>query len=175
MKYFIFFILCVLIACDDILVNEELQLSKTYNFEICWKEFDRYYTFFDYKNIDWDSVYNVYQPLVNDNLTDNEFLDLLSSMCLTLTDRHVNIFTPFRDFNSYKFLQTNQPYNFISDNVIKEKYLENIIEFNNVIFCGDTKDNNFGYIRVRNFWYQNTPKFEAVHTILADFSGKDGI
>ena len=38
---------------------------------------DREYSFFEFKNIDWDSIYSVYRPLVNDDMNSEELFDVI--------------------------------------------------------------------------------------------------
>ncbi len=91
------------------------------NFDILWENVRDKYAFFELKNIDWDSVYNHYDPMVNDNTTDEELFTVLDSMLYDLRDGHVNLRSPFnlsRNWNWY----LNYPDNFDQD-VIERNYL----------------------------------------------------
>ena len=54
----IFFCLSLFIGCVD---EEERPNTPEGNFEALWKIMDEHYCFFDYKNIDWNAVYNIYK------------------------------------------------------------------------------------------------------------------
>ena len=56
---------------------------------------DQKYTFFDVKNINWDSVREVYRPMVNDDMSDEELFKVCADMLNTLRDGHTNLFSSF--------------------------------------------------------------------------------
>ena len=48
--------------------EDEYDNSPTGNFEALWKLIDEHYCFLDYKQIDWDSIYNVYSRQITDDM-----------------------------------------------------------------------------------------------------------
>lgn len=92
------------------------------NFDILWETVNDKYSFFEVKNINWDSVYNHYDPMVDGNTSDQQLFNILDSMLYDLRDGHVNLRSPFnlsRNWNWY----LNYPDNFNFD-IIERNYLE---------------------------------------------------
>ncbi len=91
------------------------------NFESLWQTVNEKYTFFELKNIDWDSVYTHYSPMVQNDISEMELFGILDSMLYDLRDGHVNLVAPFnlsRNWNWY----LEFPDNFDED-VIERFYL----------------------------------------------------
>jgi hypothetical protein len=81
--------------------NSSATTSPEINFETLWKEFDQRYSFFDVKKINWDSLYTVYRPQVTSTTSDQNLLQIMSSMLGNLKDGHVSLTTPVGSY-SYK-------------------------------------------------------------------------
>jgi hypothetical protein len=64
-------------------------------FDEAWTFADRRYAFFEFKDVDWDSVRDRYRPMVEDGMSQEALLDVLDDAFYTLRDGHVNIRTPF--------------------------------------------------------------------------------
>jgi hypothetical protein len=65
------------------------------NFEILWREFDRHYSFFVLKGIDWDETYARYRPQVTGSTSPKQLYDVLMEMLGTLQDGHVLLRAPW--------------------------------------------------------------------------------
>ena len=65
--------------------------SPVENFEILWKEFNNRYANFELKKVDWDSIYHIYRPMVNDSTSNTDLFKLCCHMVQTLRDGHVTI------------------------------------------------------------------------------------
>ena len=61
------------------------------NFESLWTEFDQLYGLFKVRNIDWDSVYQVYRPQVDNGMDELELYNLLVEVLTVLDDSHVGL------------------------------------------------------------------------------------
>ena len=114
------FVLCLtellLLASCELPVMQ--PSTPTGNFEALWTELDTKYCFFDYKaaeyGLDWNEVHARYAPLVNDNMTDRQLFDVLSSVVNELRDGHANLIA--KDFVSqYSDFYRRYPHNFSSD------------------------------------------------------------
>lgn len=79
----------LLFACDKVFLEEELANTPEQTFEALWQEFDEKYGLFQVKNIDWDSVYVVYRPQVNNGMSEAELYAVLTNMLDVLNDSHV--------------------------------------------------------------------------------------
>lgn len=82
--------------CADGLDTSEDPIAV---FDYFWNMFDRYYAFFELKNMDWQAQYDEYRPKVTAATTQDELFTILSDMVAPLQDSHVNIESDDADFN----------------------------------------------------------------------------
>ncbi len=106
-KYPVFLILTLflilsLVSCQKILMEQEPDDNPLSNFESLWNTANEKYSFFEYKNISWDNVYDEYRPQVYDGMSDYELFNILGNMLNELKDGHVNLTSPF-DISRYSF------------------------------------------------------------------------
>lgn len=92
------------------------------NFEMFWTEFDRYYPFFVYKQIDWDSLHRVYRPQVTSRTTGDQLFGVLYAMVDTLQDGHIWISTPYGTYYGRRRTAEPAPTDY-SHEVIEQSYL----------------------------------------------------
>ena len=75
-RYIVFVVLglsCSLYSCEKLFIKPDKENTPINNFELLWKDFDENYSFFEYKKINWDSLYNVYRPLVHNEMKSRDF------------------------------------------------------------------------------------------------------
>jgi hypothetical protein len=60
-------------------------------FDEVWDKFDQNYSYFEYKDIDWDAVRTLYRPQFADDLTPDQFAEELVEMLSVLHDWHVDV------------------------------------------------------------------------------------
>lgn len=85
-------------------MDENPNDSPQENFDILWNTINEKYSFLGLKDINWDSIRNHYEPLVTDNISDNDLFNIMDSMLYDLEDGHVNLVSPFnisRNWNWY--------------------------------------------------------------------------
>jgi len=118
----ILFMLILIIgnSCEKILMEDQPTKDPVTNFENLWNTANEKYSFFEYKGIDWDEVYNIYRPQVNNEMSDYELFDVMASMLNELRDGHVNLTAPF-DISRYSF-KFNAPENF-DFRLVKDNYI----------------------------------------------------
>ena len=87
-------ILFIFYGCDKMFFEPDIANTPENNFEIFWKDFDRYYAQFSLRNIDWDSVYALYRPQISPSTTDRQLFNILSNIVLGINDKHVCLYTP---------------------------------------------------------------------------------
>lgn len=63
-------------------------------FDLFWDTFDRHYSYFDYKQVNWDSLRTVYRPQAMTVQTQDGLVALLKQMASPLRDVHVRFTTP---------------------------------------------------------------------------------
>jgi len=117
------------------------------NFNLLWKTIDESYCYFDYKNINWDSVYNIYSPKVSNEMSKYDFFDVCKNMLRELQDGHVNLVA---DFNvmSYDDFYLDYPQNF-NNTIVERNYLGE--DYINAYRLRAKNINGIGYLRYESF------------------------
>lgn len=89
--------LLILVCGAGCVREDEYQNDLAGNFDALWQCMDRNYCFFDYKKevygLDWDSVYAVYRPRINNQMTQQQFFEVCCDMLGELRDGHVNLYS----------------------------------------------------------------------------------
>lgn len=149
---------------DKDMVND----AKT-NFEMLWKICDEYYCYFDYKNIDWDSIYTAYEPRVYNGMSDDELFNVLGEMLGELKDGHVNLYSDYATSRYWKWFQ-DYPQNY-DERLILENYFH-YDYYSKGGFIYQFLPGNIGYIRYSSFT-DNAPEYLLNHllTIFKDCKG----
>jgi hypothetical protein len=117
---YILILFFISVSCEKILMEDEPANDPVTNFEYLWNTADEKYSFFEYKGIDWNEIYNTYRPQVTNDMSDYELFDVLGNMLNELKDGHVNLTAPF-DISRYSF-KYNAPENF-NFRLIKDYYI----------------------------------------------------
>ncbi len=136
-----------LTGCELLLFPEKSTADPVAVFEETWAFADRTYSFFEYKNIDWDAVHDRYRPLINADMTEVELFEVLADMLFELRDGHVNVSAPFdRSRNWTWFL--NSPANFNYD-LLERNYFQSKQRFVGPFVYFDFGD--VAYVRYSSF------------------------
>lgn len=80
-------------SCSNIFMKADAANTPTNCFNMLWKNVDEHYSFFKYKNVNWDSVRTQYAPKVSDKISQDSLYKVLASMLYELRDGHVNLST----------------------------------------------------------------------------------
>ena len=121
---FVFFTI-YLSSCELMFTENVPEATPQETFDYMWKVVDENYSFFTYKNIDWQQVYYDNQSRIKDNMTQEELFDVLADMLFVLRDGHVNLSTDFdfsRNWKWYLDYPTNFDYNILERNYLKDNY-----------------------------------------------------
>lgn len=108
-------------ACEKALMEGNADYSPKSNLDYLWKQADEKYSYFDVKNINWDSVYNIYAPMINSEMSEKALFNILYEMLCVLKDGHVNLVSSF-NVSRYD-ISHHAPENF-NWRLIKDYYLE---------------------------------------------------
>lgn len=122
-KSFVFLLFSVisLSSCELFIIEPNPQNTPTNNFELLWKEVNNRYTYFEYKNIDWNESYQKYKARVNDSMSDEELFDVLAEMLNDLKDGHTNLISDFDVSRNWSwYLDYPQNYN---ESIVERNYL----------------------------------------------------
>lgn len=165
----ILLLVCVitLTACEDLFFDEDPTNDAITNFEILWKRMDERYSFFEYKRVDWDSVYQVYRPQVSEDLSSQEFYDLMAEMLNSLRDAHVNLRSDF-DISFYNYY-VDYPRNF-SFSDLEKNYLGDYKITGRLI---NSIIDSVGYIHYRSF--QQPIEEDDLDFLVERFRGLKGL
>lgn len=120
MKYFSLFVLFFLFVFSSCFEEESMENSKQGNFEALWKIIDEQYCFFEYKDVDWDDVYNRYNVRISERMDNDALFAVLAEMLAELKDGHVNL-TASHDVARYWKWFEDYPDNF--DEKIQRNYI----------------------------------------------------
>jgi len=104
-------------SCHD---EPEWADNPSGNFEALWTIMDEHYTFFDYKQVDWDSVGAQYRALLRDNMSSTELFQLCGDMLKELKDGHTNLIAS-HDVSRY-WIWEHRPVNY-DERIVDETYL----------------------------------------------------
>ena len=156
-------------SCEMLFMESNPSVLPTAVFEEAWTFVDREYSFFEFKGVDWDSIHDVYSPMVNDDLDDEELFDVIADMLYELRDGHVNLRTSFdRSRNWTWFL--DEPKNFNYD-LLEREYWKEEQQFVGSFIVHDFGD--VGYMRYSSF--SNNASNSALDYILTKFKDYDGL
>ena len=139
-------------SCDNMLLEKEMPNNPVENFNALWNEFDAKYGLFQVKNIDWDSVYTIYRPQIDEYSSDDELYNVLTGMLEILNDNHVALVptNPKYPFFQSGILGKMDSINDFDLNIIKTNYLTNP-KFEDPFFTYGLLSNNVGYIHIEGF------------------------
>ena len=142
-------IISLFASCEKALFKQKGENNKAVaNFDHLWEQCDIRYAYFDYKKINWKTVYAQYRGKVYDGMSEDSLFNVMGAMLNELRDGHVNLISPFNI--SVFDVDLLGPEN-VDDRVI----LENYIGIDRIITGPFTHDflrnKEIGYIRLRSF------------------------
>ncbi len=107
-------VLCVLLvgySCEKIHMAPDASSDPESIFEEIWTFSDTHYSFFDYKSVDWDEVYDQYKVRIHPEMGPVELFDVCAEMLFELKDGHVNLISSFDRSRNWEWY-LNRPENF---------------------------------------------------------------
>lgn len=146
-SYILFLFVLSTISCERLFIDDDPKNSPLVIFDELWQTIDEKYSFFEYKEINWDSLYVVYSAQIDEDMTELQLFDVLANLLFELRDGHVNIVTNFNLSRNWNWYQ-NYPVNFYQD-IIDNNYLGN-----DHVISGPLRSqiiHNIGYIQYRSF------------------------
>ena len=120
MKKYCSLIISIFILFSACNTKDEYTTDPFTNFEALWKVIDERYCFFDYKNIDWNAIYNKYSVQISDTMDRYQLFDVLGKMLAELEDGHTNLISTFNVSRFWNWYE-NYPDNF--NTVVHKLYL----------------------------------------------------
>lgn len=163
-------------ACEKPGIAQENN-TPINNFERIWQDFDQYYGLFEVKQIKWDSMYQVYRPQIDDQMNDEEFYNIITSMLAPLHDNHVSLIpvnSPLPRWSN-DFENGLPKYDHLLDlDLLKSKYLKDFKEFGPLGY-GWVQGYNVGYIHITSFENSTKPYAKVLDDAISTFKNADGI
>ena len=118
-------------------------------FDSLWEDFDRNYSFFVLKGIDWDDSRARFRPQLSTASTESELFAVLSSMLLELEDPHVRLETPIGDAR-YTGWFDQYPTNFDESAVTVSYLVQSAMMSPQASMLFGFVDADIGYVRVHS-------------------------
>ncbi|WP_323756526.1 S41 family peptidase [Roseivirga sp.] len=158
-------------SCTNLILDEDEPNTQSNNFEIFWNDFDKHYSLFTIRNINWGELYETYRPQINDNISDEELWNILSNLIEHLDDSHTVLYDG--NGNRYRsgYTLNQQSTTEISEELIVSKYLDSVTEVpsEDHLSFGKVKDKDIGYIYLGTMDGQNPAAIDNVINELKDY------
>ena len=149
--YLLLFSLLALTSCEHAFMEANESRDPVNVFDYLWNKVDQQYAFFDVKGVDWDSVYDVYRPLVNDEIPLDSFFYVCGAMLNTLKDGHTNLISAFdvshNDSVYYKMIAEKN----IDEQVVGLNYLTINYHTTGSLSHNAIRNGKVAYIRYSSF------------------------
>jgi carboxyl-terminal processing protease len=165
----IIFILISVSAFTQV-VAQEISVQEK-NFIYLWNTFDKKYSLFVPKRIDWDALYRIYRPRVSSQTSDSELFGIMSNLLGHLNDNHVRLNSPNGSFRSGLLGEIPPMDNFFP--LIKNKYLHGYKERAAGISSGWLTD-SIGYFHIQYF-EDIEQSSKVIDQIINEFMNTKGI
>ncbi|MFT6716682.1 MAG: hypothetical protein ACJA0Q_001329 [Saprospiraceae bacterium] len=171
MRELLFFLmLCLgLTSCKRVFFDEEPGVSNADIFDQVWNYTNEKYSFFEFKNINWDSVKTVYSSKITNEIGEDSLFNVLSDMLYVLRDGHVNLISSFdvsRNWNWYLDYPSNYSENMLERHYFKDK--QQLMGPFTVFDFGDV-----GYVHYSSF--SSTVTGKKMEQLLTKFKNHKGL
>ncbi|MBB3698568.1 hypothetical protein KMW28_15570 [Flammeovirga yaeyamensis] len=139
-------------SCENLFIEKDPSSGNRQTFEYLWQKTKEQYSYFELKNIDWDSVYSVYDGVITDNMSQEEFFIMMFDMMATLKDGHVNLYSPFNVSRYPELAVPDSNYNvrIVRDTYLSSYYAQTGPLTNDLIHELDSTGNKVPLVRAVN-------------------------
>jgi hypothetical protein len=162
-KFFMLAALLCLASCTAPFYPEDTDdKNAVRNFDQIWNDFDAYYGLFEAKHLDWDSLYAVYRPQVQEGTDEEGLYQVVTQMLGHLNDHHITLFPAGTDLPRWSNDLTNGVFIFDEfDLDVVKTYVSGWHEAGDFLQWGTLAD-NIGYMHISSF----PDKIKPVETAL---------
>lgn len=108
-------------SCEKVMLENDPSTEPYVVFDYLWNDVNNRYSFFEEKNINWDSIRVVYRNKINATTNEYELFNILSDMLMELEDGHVNISSVFNRSRNFEWYR-NYPVNYY-EGIVENRYL----------------------------------------------------
>lgn len=140
-------------SCQKLLLPGVADNNPVNNFDEMWRGYKDYYGLFKVKHIDWDSMYTLYRPKVNNQLSETELYSVLCELIKPLSDPHVFLQPTSQAlprYESHIFFRENKVQKDFSINLVRQQYLPEMKTIDARFHYG-ILPGNIGYIHFSEF------------------------
>lgn len=109
-------LLFITMSCEKTLLPEEPGQDPLSNFNTLHQTIGDRYSFFEYKQIDWEALGQQYRRNIYSNMTDDSLFAVMDALLYQLRDGHVNLISPFNLNRNWEWY-LNSPDNYNEDAV----------------------------------------------------------
>ena len=177
MKKIHFLLLCLLAlffaSCERAFMEKDEPNDPVSVFDYLWNKVDQQYAFFDVKGVDWDSVYEVYRPKVDDQIGKDSLFRVCATMLNTLQDGHTNLISSFdvsrNDSVYYKMIVNKN----INEQVVVLNYLTLNYHSTGAFAHNAIRDGKVAYVRYSSF--ENAISEDALKYIVNRYDDCQGM
>ena len=160
-------------SCERAFMEADEASNPVSVFDYLWNKVDQQYAFFDVKGVDWDSVREVYRPMVNDNMDKESLFSVCAAMLNTLRDGHTNLISGFdmshNDSVYYKMYAEKN----IDAQVVMLNYLTVNYHTIGSFAHNAIRDGHVAYIRYSSF--ENEVSEDALKYLVNLYKDSDGL
>lgn len=165
---------CMLLTqCEEILLNDYQDTPKEV-FRSCWEFYDIHYPYFELKRVDWDSVYNVYDDLITDDMSDEDLGIALSEMIFSLRDYHAYLLGDAeRSFLDKSYIGRRLSQYDLDNNLDFFLTFYEAVRFNEIFTTYSSESNNYLYLPIESFDFEDHlfDKFDEVMGLAQEKEG----
>jgi len=192
---FIGLVLLVVVVGFLIYLSVPVVNEPEKNFDYLWESFDRYYSNFGCKDIDWKELYSCYRARVTPRTTNRELFEIMVDLLKHLDDKHVyihrfnHVYFSGYDLSILSYFQILKfdfrlPLKEFSLNLIGKKYIKEKLKkalfvrqlnvppfgFRHIIHYG-WLDHGIAYIHISEMSQEKEKTEKAIDKILGYFNG----
>ena len=138
-------------SCSEYFITEDDNTQvKLDQFEAVWQTVDQEYPFLEFKNIDWDALYDVYKSQVLASQGD-EYYDVLIALLAELKDGHVAFGLKSGSVRTYYTRRELKDQNSYSPELVRSYFNEELVLLGNGKINYGILEDNIGYIRIKTW------------------------
>ncbi len=152
-------------SCNNDIIDKDI--SHLNIFQAFWDVMDERYVFFEEKNLNWDSIYTVWQPKFASIHTDIEAVTAFDSLLTIIGDTHVSITT--RDGIGIDYFWDNRSNDLLFGKIYANYNFSNIRQYSNINLAQVTK--SIAYMRILS----NLSNASGALINIEDYNFSDGL